>query len=317
MPGTPPSGAAVRVALDAGGLTLSGLLAEPAGEPRGTVLALHGGGMTAGYFDGRAHPSVSLLALGARLGYTVLAVDRPGYGASAPHLPDGLGVADQAELLRAAIADFAARYRLGGGLLVLGHSFGGQVALTAAAQGLHEGLVGLDISGCGHRHALPGAGPGAMPGPGGIPSPAAGPDGRRRTGSARWNWGPPSLYPPGTFTAGAELVCEPPAREVAQAARWPRDFPRVAARTTVPVRLTFAEHEAWWRHDAEALAELTAYFTAAERVQVARQTAAGHNISLGWAAGAYHRRVFAFFEELLCCGGPAHRLDGVRSASPA
>ncbi|MFJ8697080.1 alpha/beta hydrolase [Streptomyces roseolilacinus] len=285
MPLTPPSRAAARVTLDAGGLALSGLLAEPPGEPRGTVLALHGGGTTAGYFDGRAHPSVSLLALGARLGFTVLALDRPGYGASAPHLPDGADRTEQADLIRAAFADFAARHALGDGVLLLGHSFGGQVALTAAARGLHERLVGLDVSGCGHRHASDQVPEGCRP---------SGP------GEPRSPWGPPSLYPPGTFAAGVDLMCDPPAVEAAQAARWPRDFPAVAARTTVPVRLTFAEHEASWRHDAEALAQLSAHFTAAERVQVVRQPAAGHHISLGWAAAAYHRRALAFFEDLLC-----------------
>ncbi|WP_374982707.1 alpha/beta hydrolase [Streptomyces fradiae] len=276
MPPSPPS----RVSLDAGGLALSGLLAEPAGEPRGTVLALHGGGMTAGYFDGPAHPSVSLLALGARLGFTVLAVDRPGYGASAPHLPDGADRDEQADLVRAAFADFAARHPVGPGVLLLGHAFGGQVALVAAARGGLDGrLVGVDLSGCGHRRA---------PDRGAAPSP----------------WGPPSLYPPGTFAAGVDLVCEAPAAEAAQAARWPRDFPAVAARTAVPVRLTFAEHEAQWRHDAEALAELTAHFTASPRVKVARQPAAGHQISLGWAAASYHRRALAFFED--CLRHPAH-----------
>ena len=49
--------------LDAGGITLSGLLAEPPDEPRAVVVGLHGGGMDARYFDGQAHPSLSLLTL--------------------------------------------------------------------------------------------------------------------------------------------------------------------------------------------------------------------------------------------------------------
>ncbi len=59
------------------------------GAARATVVALHGGGMSAGYFDGQAHPDLSLLTLGARLGFTVLAVDRPGYGLSAGSCPAG------------------------------------------------------------------------------------------------------------------------------------------------------------------------------------------------------------------------------------
>jgi hypothetical protein len=69
----------------------------------------------------------------------------------------------------------------------------------------------------------------------------------------------------------------------------------------VPVRLTFAEHESWWRHDRAALTELSAAFRAAPRVSVEQQPDAGHNISLGWAARSYHLRALAFLEE---CLGP-------------
>ncbi|MFF8957726.1 alpha/beta hydrolase [Streptomyces sp. NPDC014894] len=270
-------------------MTLSALLAEPAGPPRATVLAVHGGGMNSGYFDGQAHPTLSLLALGAQLGYTVLAVDRPGYGASAPQLPEGQTLAEQAATLRAALRDFGAVRPLGAGLFVLAHSYGGKVALTAAAHGLHDALIGLDVSGCGHRYAVPpptgrpaSGGPGRPGGPGGI----------------RQNWGPLGLYPPDTFTLAASLVAETPVREPAEAAGWEESFPAVAAGVRVPVRITFAEHEAWWRHDPEAVAELTGLL-AAPRVLVDRQPGAGHNISLGWAARAYHLRALGFLEECL------------------
>ena len=61
---------------------MSARVAEAA-EPRAVVVALHGGAVTSGYFDapGRA----SLLRAGAALGFTVIALDRPGYGSSAPH----------------------------------------------------------------------------------------------------------------------------------------------------------------------------------------------------------------------------------------
>ncbi|MER5768944.1 alpha/beta hydrolase [Streptomyces sp. NPDC001985] len=271
-----------RVSLDAAGLTLSALLAEPSGPPRATVVALHGGGMSAGYFDGQAHPTLSLLALGAALGYTVLAVDRPGYGASAPKLPEGQTLAEQSAALRLALDDFTSRHATGAGLFVLAHSYGGKLALTAAAHGLHDALIGLDISGCGHRYAAPP--PEVRPGTG--------------HGTIRLNWGPLGLYPVETFSLAGSVVAGMPVREGAEAARWEESFPAVAARVRVPVRLTFAEHEAWWRHDAETLAELSRLL-AAPRVLVDRQPAAGHNISLGWAARAYHLRALGFLEECL------------------
>jgi pimeloyl-ACP methyl ester carboxylesterase len=67
---------------------MSGLVAEVA-EPRAVVIAFHGGASTAAYFDCPEHPRLSLLRTGPELGFTVVALDRPGYGASAPY-PDAM-----------------------------------------------------------------------------------------------------------------------------------------------------------------------------------------------------------------------------------
>ncbi|MEI5522905.1 alpha/beta fold hydrolase [Streptomyces brasiliscabiei] len=274
-----------RITLDAAGLPLSALLCEPSGgSARAVVAAVHGGGMNAGYFDCRAHPRQSLLTLGASLGYTVLALDRPGYRHSAARLPEGQELAEQAVSLRAALHDFASRHDTGGGLFLLAHSYGGKVALTAAADPAPPHLLGLDISGCGHLYAVE---PHELP---------TDPDDR---GRLRRSWGPLRLYPSGTFLESGTIVEPVPALERAELARWPRLFRTTAPRVRVPVRLTFAEHEAWWRHDEEALTDLAAHFTAAPRVSVDRQPAAGHNISLGWAARSYHLRALAFLEDCL------------------
>ncbi|MGK5530961.1 alpha/beta hydrolase [Streptomyces sp. URMC 129] len=272
-----------HITLDAGSVTLSGLLIEPDGPPRATVVALHGGGMSAGYFDGQAHPSTSLLALGASLGYTVLAVDRPGYGHSAAQLPEGATLAEQSAVLHAALDDFAARYDTGAGLFVLAHSYGGKLALTAAADDADDRWLGIDISGCGHRYA---ARLDQLP------------TDRRHPGHWTLNWGKLSLYPPNTFRFSTHLVKPMPPRERQEVARWAELFPGVAARVRVPVRLTFAEHETWWHHDEETVADLTARL-AAPRVLVDRQPDTGHNISLGWAARAYHLRALGFLEECI------------------
>jgi pimeloyl-ACP methyl ester carboxylesterase len=273
-----------RITLDAAGLTLSALLAEPAARPaRATVVALHGGGMSAGYFDGRAIAGQSLLRLGARLGYTVLAVDRPGYGASAQALPRGQRLAEQAGTLQAALDDFRLRHDTGAGVLLLAHSYGGKLALTAAGRERGGDLLGLDISGLGHRYAV---------------EPDALSDGPGR-GDRMRHWGRLSLYPPGAIQACAPLVGPMPAREREEALRWPDTFAELAGRIRVPLRLTFAEHEAWWRHDDDTLTELRAAFAAAPRVVVDRLPGAGHNISLGWAARSYHLRALGFLEECL------------------
>ncbi len=282
------------ITLHAAGLTLSALLAEPVDmAPRAVLVALHGGGMRAGYFDSRARPGLSLLALGAQLGYTVLAVDRPGYGLSAARLPRGLALEDSAPVLRAALADFSARYATGAGLFLVAHSYGGKLALAAAdasggpsgdaaADAFGDALIGLDISGLGNRLAVA---PHQLPGPGGQ-------------GEWRKHWGALRLYPPDAFRLGQALLSAVPEIEAAQGPSWPERYPELAARVRVPVRFTFAEQEQWWRHDEEAVAELTRPFASAP-VRVDHQPDAGHNISLGWAARTYHLRVCGFLEECL------------------
>ncbi|MFF5706489.1 alpha/beta hydrolase [Streptomyces sp. NPDC012794] len=284
-PGPPP----VRpVILDADGIPLSGLLALPAQPaPRALVVALHGAGMSAGYFDSRARPGLSLLELGASLGYAVLALDRPGYGASAAVLPEGQDLAGQTATLLAALEGFARRHELGAGCFLVAHSNGGRLALSAAAAAAGDiAPFGVDVSGIGRRFAVE---PWRLPGAD-LP------------GEWRRHWGALRFYPPDAFRLGQRLLRPVPAREARETLEWPEMYPAVAAGVRVPVRFTFAEQELWWRHDGEALEELLTPLMAASP-EVARQAHAGHNISLGWAARSYHLRVLSHLEECLLARG--------------
>ena len=273
--------------LDADGVQLSALLAEPGHlPPRAVVVAVPGGGMKAGYFHGPAHPSLSLLDLGARLGFTVLAIDRPGYGLSAHRLPEGMGLTDQSATLHAALADFALRHRTGAGFFLVAHSYGGKLALTAAAEQRGADLLGLDVSGISHRYAVDVCH---------LPD-GDGPVDGVRLGAL--NWGPLRLYPPDTFRLAEPLVAPMPVREARELRHWPDAFPSVAARLRVPVRFTFAEHERWWHHDEQTLNAMRELLAAPE-VRFDRHPGAGHNISLGWAARSYHLKALAFAEECL------------------
>ncbi|MGW0329115.1 MULTISPECIES: alpha/beta hydrolase [unclassified Nocardia] len=263
-----------RITLDAAGIPMSGLLSTPAlALPRATIVALHGAGMSAAYFHGRAHPDVSLLSTATRLGYAVLALDRPGYGASVDALPDGQSLTDQAETVRAALADFTADNEVGAGMFLLGHSFGGKLALTMATE---SEFCGVDVSGCGHLYS-------------------------EDTETKMWqrNWGDLQLYPPGTFARSGAAVDSTPMLELVDAAAWPQTFAELADRIRIPVRFSFAEQEKWWRTDDAALADLSALLASAPRRGLTRVPQAGHNISLGWAARAYHTSALAFFETCL------------------
>ncbi|MCX5262392.1 alpha/beta hydrolase [Streptomyces canus] len=245
------------------------------------IIALHGGGMNAGYFDGQAHPDMSLLALGARLGYTVLALDRPGYGASYGSFPRGQRLTAQAATVRAAVSAFTARHAPAAGTVLLGHSFGAKVAFAVAADSGVREVLGVDVSGCGRRLAAHPGSLGRDPGP----------------GLRQLNWGPLSLYPVETFQVSRTAMASMPEHEIGTVARWKRLSAVLLPRIRVPVRLTFAEHEAWWRHDDDAITDLTARLSAAPRIVVDRLPHAGHNISLGWTARAYHLKALAFVEE--------------------
>lgn len=238
--------------------------------------------MSASYFHGPAHPDTSFLDLATSLGFAAVAVDRPGYGLSARQLPQGQGVAEQAATLGAALRSLTARYDTGSGVFLLAHSFGGKPTLRMAADGTVPHLLGLDVSGCGGEYA--------------VPFSARDTHGRR---GWQLNWGPLRLYPPGTFQASGAVVASVPPREFADAVRWPEEFADFAGRIRVPVRFTFAEHEAWWQHDQQAVARLRSRLSSAPRVVTDLQPDAGHNISLGWTARAYHLRALGFAEECL------------------
>ncbi|GLU48681.1 alpha/beta hydrolase [Nocardiopsis ansamitocini] len=271
-----------EIMLAAGDVKLSALLAEPThAPPRAVIVAVHGSGMRAGYFHGQATPELSLLALGARLGFTVLSIDRPGYGLSALRLPKGQELNGQVTTLLAALTDFTRSRPTGAGLFLLAHSHGGKLALAVAADERRPNFIGADVSGVGYRYAEDVR---SMP--------------AFDTRAAQLkHWGPLGLYPPDTFRLAASLTATVPEREQEELLGWPDVFADIIGRVNIPLRFTFAQHERWWSHDEEALTELAELLPTGARME--RLPNAGHNISLGWAARSYHLKALAFLEECL------------------
>ncbi len=282
---------AEQVVLDVHGVPLSGLLAWPDGTPQALVVALHGGGLRAAYFDGPAYPEASLLRAARVLGFAALAIDRPGYGASADILPEGLHLQEQAELIWSAVASLGARLGRLPPLFLLGHSFGMKVALQMASLSSPVHLVGVGCSGAGVRYSddLP-SHPAKAPG---IPVELSAAD---RVGLF---WGPSRLYPPGTMDRANRPTGRVPAAESIDSATWPDRLPEIAAKVSVPVQYTVADHERWWDVRPATLNQFKAMFSASPRIEVCHQAFAGHNISLGWTARAYHLRAMAFASECL------------------
>lgn len=271
--------------VNADGIPMSALLAE-APDPRAVVVALHGGGTTSAYFDCPDQPELSLLRIGAALGYTMIALDRPGYGTSALYPEAVSDPAQRVRLAYLAVEAILGDRPRGAGLFVLGHSNGCELAMRMAAEERGAELLGLELAGTGLQYqdaaqrALGSAGPGQRP-----------------VGLRELLWEPATLYPEAVLRGLTNASPGSP-YEAAMVAGWPRhDFPSLAGRIRVPVRFTFAEHEKIWQADAVAQREIRDIFTATDSFITNQQSEAGHNLSLAFSAGDYHRSVLSFVEE--------------------
>ncbi|TDV49864.1 alpha/beta fold hydrolase [Actinophytocola oryzae] len=266
------------------GVPLSALVCEVP-EPRAVVVALHGGSATSAYFDYPDLPRASLLRTGAALGFTVVALDRPGYGASASHADAVRAPARRVDLAYAAVAELAPP---GVGVFLMAHSIGCELALRMAADHRGKALLGLEIAGTGRHHH-----PVAREIIDAWRADPPRPPGGLRT----LLWQPDVLYP-SAAVGGARMTSRSPGYEADVVAGWAAtDFAALAARVRVPVRYTLGDHELVWRSGADALADIAGLFTAAPRVTVDEQADAGHNLSLGRTAMAYHLKVLSFVEE--------------------
>jgi pimeloyl-ACP methyl ester carboxylesterase len=265
------------------GVPMSALVAE-ATQPRAVALALHGGGTTAAYFDSPGHPSLSLLRLGAALGFTVITLDRPGYGSSAPYPEVVAQPEQQVALAYGAVDRILGERPRGAGLFLLAHSKGCELALRMAVG--NDDVLGIEMAGTG-RHYHPDACEVLK-----AASPAHNPPGLREL-----LWRPTHLYPADVLGGRTNSAGGAP-YEAAMVSSWPRHgFPALAARVRVPVQFSVAEYEKVWQSDSTALAEIAALFSVAQRFCVNEQRNAAHNLSLGHTAAAYHLKALSFAEE--------------------
>jgi pimeloyl-ACP methyl ester carboxylesterase len=271
------------------GVPMSGLVAEasPSDQaPRAVIVAFHGGASTAAYFDCPGHPRLSMLRTGAALGFTVVALDRPGYGSSAPY-PDAIERPEQrVRLAYGAIDKILGSNSHGAGLFLLAHSAGCELAVRMAADERGSTLLGIELAGTGLQYddtakdILKTTTPTQRP-----------------TGLRELLWQPAHLYPHEVLNGITNSSTGAP-YESAMVNDWSRqDFPALAGQVGVPVQFSVADHERVWRSDPQAIADIAAMFTAAPRFVVNGQVGAGHNLSLSVSAAAYHLKVLSFVEE--------------------
>lgn len=268
-------------AVDAGGVTLSGLVATPAQPPAGTLLALHGGGARAAYYDAPADPGSSLLNLAAARGWTALAVDRPGYGASRWLAEQGhCDATRQAELLGALVENLEPP------VFVVAHSLGALVALHLLAR---EGVtaVGLAVAGVPLRYTarqLLALSEVDLSGPYVRGVRSADPD-------AISHWGPSGTWDPQVLRYVDRFGAPVPSSEFGVVREAPGQIAALAARIAIPVLWTFLEHEGS-HAGAEVIEPLVMRLF--PQVELHHQQGSGHNVSLHHAAREYHDYVLDF-----------------------
>jgi pimeloyl-ACP methyl ester carboxylesterase len=304
---------------------MSALVASVA-QPRAVVVALHGGAVTSAYYDSRVSPGLSLLETGGALGFTVIALDRPGYGASAYAAADRIASSSgRVDLAFWAIDEMLAGRSRGAGVFLLGHSMGCVLAVQMAADPRGAGLLGLEIAGIGVRPhprartfmrvlTAGASGAGWPPLGNGAIGNGAGHGAAARSVATRGGgnlrdllWTPARLYPDGAEAALG--LCASPGYEGDDVRGLADAFPSLAARVRVPVRYTLGDHERVWSNGPAALASIAALFSQSPRVVAAEQSATGHNLSLGRSALAYHLSVLAFAEECALIKECADRVD--------
>jgi pimeloyl-ACP methyl ester carboxylesterase len=291
----------VHRVVDVDGIPMSALQVEVE-QPQAVILALHGGAVTSRYFDYPDRPRQSLLRTAAALGYTVIALDRPGYGSSYERGDEMDDPARRVDLVYAALDRLLDSRPRGAGVFVLAHSIGCELAARVAADDRGKELLGVELSGTGTHHHE-----GAVEIMEGWKQDRSWPR-RSSRGVRDLIWEPARLYPD-EVVGGARIISAGPPYEGYVAEHWAQQFPDVAARVRIPVHFTLGEYERVWRSGPAALADIAALFTASPRVVVEEQAEGGHNLSIGLTSLAYHLKILSFVEECILRSETLFRQD--------
>lgn len=286
------SAQAVTFAVD--GFTIAALQVRVA-EPRGLVIALHGGGYDCRYWHHPKFREGSLLDLGAALGFDVLAIDRPGNAGSHRDAPAGLPLARQADLIFALIDAELRAFALP--VFLIGHSMGGILALMMAADKRGVVLSAIDVAGvpvrfsevqqAGLRASLADARAAGE-------THVAGLDHERRL---HMFYGSAGSFAPDVVSWGP-TEHRAPVAEIDEVVDWPAALPRLASHITLPLQWTTAREERSSEAGEASIARAAEMFAHNRGASMVMQSGSGHNISLHHVARAYHLRAFAFFDEV-------------------
>lgn len=277
-------------------IQLSGLeaISRVEGGASGAILALHGGGYSAGYWN-YAENGASFLDLAASMGFHALALDRPGYGQSFGVKASCLTLVAQVDILYRAIEQWVDRLDFRGPVFVIGHSLGGIITLLMAADARAAGLTAVATCGVPVRFADNDSGRTVSSWD--IPPeyfPILTPEQHRNM-----MFGPDGTYSAAAYAYDLTTLRPMPSPEYEEAIDQPRRWPLLLPSITLPVQFTLAEFEAMTETGAEVLAEVAAMLRGSDASETLLQPQSGHNISLHHVARDYHLTVLAFFTSCL------------------
>jgi pimeloyl-ACP methyl ester carboxylesterase len=252
------------------------------------LVGLHGGGYDSRYFDA---PGSSLLSRATAAGFPALALTRPGHPADEESARRQPSFAEAAAIIAEAIADAWQQFGNGRpGVVLLGHSIGGAIAVhIAAARTLTWPLLGLTVSGVGDvisprameqfTRLPPGT---AVDFPFEATRPVLyGPD---------WTLDNPAL------AGAADLPVTTPSDDMLEMPEWAETLPRIARAVEVPVQYGLAEFDGFWSVSEERVGAFGRLFSRAPFVDASLWRGAGHNIEHHRLGDAYVRAVLVFAE---------------------
>lgn len=238
------------------------------------VVAVHGGTYDSAYFD---VPGFSLLDRAEANGIPIVAIDRPGYGAT-PLLPRSETIlTGQATFLAGALDELWQLHGAGrAGIVVIAHSIGAAISSIMASEPVGFPLIGLAISGVGMRTP---------------------PEHR-----AMWESFPDLDHvnvpdpakdevmfgPEGSFEAGVPAATHftnrptPKVELVDIVSTWQDRAPAVLSRIAVPVHYRQGEFDRLWINGQVEVDAFAAALTSAARVDAAMANGMGHCLD-------YHR----------------------------
>jgi pimeloyl-ACP methyl ester carboxylesterase len=242
----------------------SGSLFPAADAGRPLLVCLHGGGCNSGYFRIKG---CSTLDRAIELGFSVLLVDRPGHGGN-PEMEGDRPIARMGPVIRNFIDEVRhAHLARADGIVMIGQSIGGAVALGIASERGEWPLRALALSGIGD-----------------LPAPVV----------RQW-WSAPDpelapaddtlslfLGPEGSYGWQGPIAlrsCSEPWRraEVAEVVRaWPARWPDVAGGVDVPVHLRLAQHDRLWETGGNVVERMAAALSNAPAVDAALLPDGGH-----------------------------------------